>query len=146
MTDETHERPTTASIDRRVERLELSQAATERKVDELTAKLGYMEEFLKLKFSVLEAGQSTQTTRFEAFTSKIDAMIHETVRQAGDLEASAVGRGVSRRLVELERVTESHQTALDQVSGAVVFFRGLAALGAALGGVATAIELLHIAH
>lgn len=150
MTEEHHERPTTASIDRRVERLELAQerlgvaqAETDRKVDQLDAKVEYIKEFMSLRFTGLENSLATSVARFDAFTSKIEALIVKGMEQQADLDASPLGRSINRRIGELEGLAErlveptelrgkladiqaqldTHDSALDQLRGAGAGFR-----------------------
>lgn len=144
MTDEPHERPTTASIDRRVERLEASQAATDKKVDELTFKLGYMDEFNKLKFGTLEAQNGALSSKLDSFMARIDQLITDSYKQAADLQATPLGRQIDGRLTRVETDTDKHQSDIDRVQGAIWLVRGMAMIGAALGGIATALQLVHL--
>lgn len=144
MPDEPHERPTTASIDRRVERLESSQAETDRKVDLLASKLGYLDDLIKLKFTTVEAAIGAQSAKLDSFMAKMDALVLESTRQSSDLEGTPIGRQVSSRLSKVEITTDEHQSELDKVEGAIWLVRGIATAGMALGGIATALQLVHL--
>jgi len=144
MTAEGEGRPTNSSIDARVARVELAQAATDKKVDELTFKLGYMDEFNKLKFGTLEAQNSALSSKMDAFISEMRGLIQKGMEQAGDLRASSAGRLVDDRLDAVEERGVKNREYLDQMRGAMRLAQGMAALGAALGGLATAISFLHL--
>lgn len=85
-------RPTTASIDRRVERLEHAQAETDRKIDQVSMQVGFVKEMMDLKF-----------TSIEAFMKRIEEMIADATKNAGDIRANPLGRQVDDRLAKLER-------------------------------------------
>ena len=150
-TDETPPRATTASIDRRVERLEValesqraSMSALERKVDSSIEHQGYTDELLRMKFTGLEAGQSTASAKFDAFVARFDNTMAEAMRSAGDLEATAVGKLVNTRLARVEDRTETHQSDIDQMRGALAFARGLALVATTLASVAAVLSVLHV--
>ena len=137
------ERPTTASIDRRVERLEASQAATDRKVDSLSERLGYMDDFIKLRFSTVEAAINAQSSKLDVFMSRIESLMLEAARSAGDLEATAAGKQVNGRLKAIETLADEHQSEIDQFRGALRLIGLLGALGSLLGATATILSVLH---
>ena len=138
------ERPTTASIDGRVARLEAAQAATDRKVDSLAEKLSYMDDLIKLKFSTVEASIGAQSAKLDSFMARIDKLIEEGLRTAGDLDSTPVGRSVNKRLSEVERITDDHQARIDEQRGAVRLGQFLAGAAATLASIAAAISVLHI--
>lgn len=119
-------------------------AALERKVDSSIEHQTYTDELLRLKFSTLEAGQTTATAKFDAFVARFDTLMADALKSAGDLEASAVGKQVNNRLMRVEDKTDDHQAELDRMRGALWLARGLAAFATALGGVATLVSLFHV--
>ena len=110
-------RPTTASIDRRVERLELAQAETDRKVDQVALKMEYMSELMSLKFSSMESSQSAMGSKLDTFMTKIDALIAEGMKQASDLRAMPLGRQVDDRLLRLEQQADQAENFISQARG-----------------------------
>lgn len=117
MSTEGESRPTTASIDRRVERLEIAQADTNRKVDQLGVEMRFMKEFMETKFSVVELSLGNHSTKFDNFVMKIEGMIAESLKAQGDIEATPIGRQVSSRLASLEGRIDNLDTFLDQFRG-----------------------------
>ena len=139
-------RPTTASIDRRVERLEIAQSETDRKVDALGSKLSFLEEFMKLQFDGLRVGLSAQQTEFKAFVNRIDALILEGTKQSGDLSSTPAGRQIVKALETLQAGREENRKSIDALKGRVQYYAGglavLAALASIFGGtIARAIGL-----
>jgi hypothetical protein len=98
----TESRPTTASIDARVGRLEAAQAETTRKVDQLDIKMEFLGELMKLKFSAIETGVGAVNGKLDAFIVKIDGMVADGLKQSTELTASPLGRLVDKRLTVLE--------------------------------------------
>jgi hypothetical protein len=112
-----HPRPTTASIDRRVERLEQAQTEMDRKVAALDVKVDYLKELMTLRFSALEASISVQGSKLDTFMAKIESLIQEGMKQQGDLDASALGRSINKRITALEEGEEKHEVLLHQFQG-----------------------------
>ena len=109
-------RPTNASIDRRVEKveeavhkLEVSHNEMLRKIDRLELGQDHLKEIISARFSTIESGQVAQGLKTDAvgekldsFINKIDAMVSEALKTSGDLEATPVGRRVKEDLDDLE--------------------------------------------
>jgi hypothetical protein len=110
-------RPTTASIDRRVGRLEDAQAATDRKVDQLALQLGYVKDLMEMKLTTMQSAIDANASRFDALATKIEGMIADATKNAGDLRANPLGRQIDDRLKELEGTVEAHDKALNQYQG-----------------------------
>lgn len=119
-TDETEHQPraTTASIDRRVERLEIAQTEMDRKVAALDVKVDYIRQFMELRFSTLEASLGATGAKLDAFMAKIDTMTQDNMQKQADLDASPLGRQVSKRLSDLEEQA-------DKAAGFMTTARGL---------------------
>jgi hypothetical protein len=115
--EDQHARPTTASIDRRVERLELAQAETTRKVDALGVSMDFLKELMGLKFAGLESALASQNSKLDVFIAKIDGLIEKGQEQAVDLDASPLGRAIGRRLSSLEASREAHDDVLGAMGG-----------------------------
>jgi hypothetical protein len=128
-------RATTQTIDRRVAKLEDLQAETDRKVDNLDLKVGYMKDMVDLKL-----------TSVQNSVAKIETMIDDAMKQAGDIRSNPLGRQVDDRLVrhgnEIDELTES----MNQMKGAYRAAIVLLSIISALAGAASILSLLSQAN
>lgn len=99
---------TTASIDRRVERLEGLVAEQSNAISLLSAEQKHLRELMTMQFDGLDAQLKLQGAKLDAFISRIDTFIDSTNRQSGDLQATAVGRAVDERLDNLEKTVNNN--------------------------------------
>lgn len=118
--DEDHagnSRPTTASIDRRVERLEIGQAETTRKVDALGVQMDYLKELTTMRFASMDTTLAAHGTKLDLFITKIDALILRGQEQAGDLSSTPMGRSLEKRISSLEISRDANDDAMQAVRG-----------------------------
>lgn len=100
-TENDHARATTATIDRRVERLE--------------QQVGFMRELMDLRFAAVESAVTANSQKLDAFILKIETLITDALKQSADLRAQPLGRQVDDRLVAVEsRVSEIDRYVLSQ--------------------------------
>jgi uncharacterized coiled-coil protein SlyX len=97
-------RETVASLGRRIERLEGITSEQDKKLDRLDFRVASIHDLMELKFTTLATQNETTSRKLDNFMEKIDLLISKGLEQQGDLEATALGRQVSKRLVELEGI------------------------------------------
>lgn len=115
-------RITTASIDRRVERLELTSADMQRTIDRLELGQDHLRELVNARFTAIDGAISAQGLRTESINSKIDNLttyiqnlINDAYKQSGDVNSTAAGRAIAQDIMDLRGGHEN----LDKRIGAV---------------------------
>lgn len=136
-------RPTNASIDRRVEKvedavhkLELSHIELDRKIDRLEMGQTHMKEILSSRFSTIESGQMSQANKTDAVGKKLDSfmdeihkMVADSLKTAGDIEATPVGRLVKEELDKLDTGRENNSKRIDALEKKFYIFMGALIFG-----------------
>jgi len=110
-------RATMASVDARVARLEQSQAETDRNISLIQLEQQHMRELMTSRFTTLEVAINGQGQKLDSFIARIETMVLDATKSAGDLTSSPVGRQVHERLTKLETKSEVQETFMDQLKG-----------------------------
>lgn len=124
MSDEVTPRPgTTASIERRVERLEVQQDELQRSVNVMATAVelvkveqGHMKELMGAKFNMLEAAVSSLAAKFDAFALTINSALSDPeASPAGRHGTDAIKRIHERIDHEVEEASETHSDIKDRL-------------------------------
>lgn len=110
-------RPTTASLDARVARLELQ-------VIEVAGEQKHMKEMLELRFDNLGKTVEAQGSEMRAFIARMDSMISQSLQQSGDVSATAAGRQVLKELNDLREKSAVNASKLQTLSDLAAQQRG----------------------
>lgn len=142
MSDETvsNGRASIASVDARVARLEDAQAKTDGTLVLVQAEQTHLRELISARFQTIENSLAAQGSKLDQFVTRIEAMILDATKQAGDLTASPVGRQVHDRITKLEMTVERHDTFVDRWHGTSTALKW--AIGSSLTGLLTTIGTL----
>jgi hypothetical protein len=125
------ERPSTASIDRRVERLEISHAEMQRTVDRLEVGMANLKEVMGLRFSGIEAAHRATDIQITSLAEKVDitnkfiqSAIAESNKMASEVDATPAGRLVSAEIKELQTSRESTDKRLSKIEAKIYVAAG----------------------
>lgn len=98
--DENNHRETTATLGRRVERLERGQ-------DALSIRVESFKEVVDLKLEMILNKVNTNSAELEAFIMKIENLIKEGLEKQADIRSTPLGRQLDDRLNKMEAEVQS---------------------------------------
>lgn len=132
MTDEQTPRPSISSVDARVGRLEDAQGRLEaRQLEQdgvmrlIQLEQTHIREIMTSRFVSLEAAMATHGTKLDNFIGRMDALIDKAMAQAGDLDATPLGRQVGARLLAVEQEQEIQRDFRAEIRGVTTTVRVL---------------------
>jgi hypothetical protein len=113
----TNGRASLQTVDARVARLEEAQRSTDIAITNIQSEQVHLRELMMARFSTIETTLTAQGGKLDTFIGRIENMILDATRSAGDISASPAGRLVHDRLIKLETKSEIHDTFIDQAKG-----------------------------
>lgn len=143
-------RASVASVDARLARLETAQAeqvkaqaGTDAQIKLIQLEQQHMRELMNSRFTTIENGIVSQGRKLDDFIARIEGLMTEAMKTAGDLTATPVGRQVSDRLSKVETKQEIHETFIDQMKGMGTAMKWV--IGSSILGLITGITSIVIA-
>ena len=83
---------TTQTLDRRVERLEIGLAETNRSVDRLELGQQHMKELMTARFATIESNQATTNTKIDALTAYLGGLVTQAQKDQADWKNTPAGK------------------------------------------------------
>lgn len=137
--DEGTFRPTTASVDRRIERLEDAVSHLQDSYNELDRKIDKVDLNQQHLKEILDARLATHSAKIEALSVKIDTAITlkldglidmitkaqiEGAKIMGDINSTPAGRLVSEEIRELKEGREENNLRINKLENKILVFSG----------------------
>lgn len=141
--EQQQQRASLSSVDARVARLEAAQAETDAKIGLIQLEQQHTRELMTSRFSTLEVALTSQSQKLDQFITRVETMILDATKSAGDLTASPVGRQVHERITKLETKQELQESFIDQLKGMGTAMRWV--IGTSVLGVITGVGGLVLA-
>jgi len=113
------ERATTASIDRRVERLEQAQAEMAQQIALVQLEQSHLKELVNSRFSSLESAIGMLGAKLDSITTLIQAA-------SADAMATPAGRNALATLTQLQAQVDTHDQLINQAQGSIRAWKWLA--------------------
>lgn len=121
---EVHGRATTASIDRRVERLEERVDRVERGVDRIELNVVHAAELHKARFDTIDANSLALSVLVTALAARFDTAATESARMSGDPSSTPAGRQIVGDIAVLKVSAETSRSGIESIKRQNAYWAG----------------------
>jgi len=122
--EDVHARPTTASIDRRVERLETRQDDMQRSIDRIELTQKHSADMNKARFDLLDANVAQATGAITSLKSFLEQAMLDSAKMMGDASSTPAGRAIVKDIEELQEGRRQNYEAIQSINRRFSYIAG----------------------